>query len=532
VLDHPEKKEDVTETIKAVINLDIAGPVIRRHIYGHFAEHLGGCIYGGFYVGEDSTIPNDQGIRLDVVDALKRIDIPNLRWPGGCFADEYHWKDGIGPKQNRPSLVNSHWGDVEENNHFGTHEFMHLCELLDTEPYIAGNLGSGSVEEMSQWVEYLTRPSASPMTRLRRDNGREEPWRVKFWGLGNESWGCGGNMRPEHYADLARQYGTYCRNHGDNELYRIACGPNVDDYAWTEALMKTVGDLGCGCGPHDHFQAIALHHYSFAQPPEWAFTDLPGAKGSASQFSVEEYYQTVMNAQRMDELITRHSTIMDCYDPSRRIGLVVDEWGTWFDVEPGTNPGFLFQQNTLRDALVAGLHFDIFHRHAQRVVMANLAQTVNVLQSVLHTDGAELILTPTYHVFEMNKRHQDATRLDVHLASPMDVRPVGGLGLRTLSISASTKNGSALLSLTNLDAESERIVEVDLRGGTFDVGRARVLTANQLADYNSAERPGAVAPRDLDEIKQSGDTLTIQVPAHSFVTVELESVGLGQDRSR
>ena len=278
---------------------------------------------------------------------------------------------------------------------------------------------------MSQWVEYLTRPSGSPMARLRRDNGRDEPWRVKFWGLGNESWGCGGNMRPEHYVDLARQYGTYCRNHGDNELYRIAGGANVDDYAWTEALMKSVGDLGCGCRPHDHFQAISLHHYSFAQPPEWAFNDLPGAKGSASQFSIEEYYQTVLNAQRMDELITRHSTIMDCYDPSQRIGLVVDEWGTWFDVEPGTNPGFLFQQNTLRDALVAGLHFDIFHRHAERLAMANLAQTVNVLQSVLHTDGSRLILTPTYHVFEMNKRHHDARRLDVHLASPVGVRPVG-----------------------------------------------------------------------------------------------------------
>ena len=233
----------------------------------------------------------------------------------------------------------------------------------------------------------------------------------------------------------------------------------------------------------------SLHHYSFAQPPEWAFTDLPGAKGSASQFSIEEYYQTVMNAQRMDELITRHSTIMDCYDPSRRIGLVVDEWGTWFDVEPGTNPGFLFQQNTLRDALVAGLHFDIFHRHAQRLVMANLAQTVNVLQSVLHTDGAQLILTPTYYVFEMNKRHHDATRLDVHFASPVDVRPVGDFGLRTLSMSASTKDGTALLSLTNLDAESERIVEVDLRGGAFEVGRARVLTADQLADHNTAGGP-------------------------------------------
>lgn len=339
-------------------------------------------------------------------------------------------------------------------------------------------------------------------------------------------------MRPEHYADLARQYGTYCRNHGDHELYRIACGPNVDDYAWTEALMKTIGDLGSGCRPHEQFQAIALHHYSFAQPPEWAFTDLPGAKGSASQFSVEACYQTVMNAQRMDELITRHSTIMDCYDPNRRIGLVVDEWGTWFDVEPGTNPGFLFQQNTLRDALVAGLHFDIFHHHAERLVMANLAQTVNVLQSVLHSDGAQLILTPTYHVFEMNKRHHDATRLDVHFTSPADVRPVGDSILRTLSMSASTKDGSALLSLTNLDAESAAHRRSGLARRAFEVGRARVLSADLLADYNTAERPAAVAPRELDGIKQSAGTLIIQLPAHSFAAVELDAVGVGKDLYR
>jgi alpha-N-arabinofuranosidase len=362
------------------------------------------------------------------------------------------------------------------------------------------------------------------MARLRRHNGREEPWRVKFWGLGNENWACGGNMRPEYYADLARRYGTYSRHHGNNQLYRIACGPGVDDYAWTEALMKTIGDLGCGCRPQNHFQAISLHHYSFAQPPEWTFTDLPGAKGSATQFSLEDYYQTVMNAQRMDELITRHSTIMDSYDPSGRIGLVVDEWGTWFDVEPGTNPGFLYQQNTLRDALVAGTHFDIFHRHAPRLVMANIAQTVNVLQAVLLTDGTQLIRTPTYHVFEMNKRHHDAARLDVHFASPVETRPVGNRSLRTLSMSASTKDGSALLSLTNLDAASARTVEVDLRGAAFDLGRARILNAAQLADRNTAERPDLVTPQGLEEVKRSNETLTIEVPAHSFVTVELESV--------
>lgn len=512
----------MTDITKAVVNLDLPGPPISRHIYGHFAEHLGHCIYGGIYVGPDSPIPNDGGIRLDVVQALKQIAIPNLRWPGGCFADEYHWEDGIGPKEHRPSIVNTNWGGVEESNHFGTHEFMHLCALLDTEPYIVGNMGSGSVHEMSRWVEYLTRGEGSPMARLRQQNGREEPWRVRFWGVGNESWNCGGNMRPQHYVDLARQYGTFCRNHDGNELYRIACGANIDDYAWTEALMQSVGDLGCGCRPQHHFEAISLHHYSFAQPPEWEFTSEPGYKHTATRFNTAEYYQTMANAQRMDELITRHSTIMDCYDPNRRIGLVVDEWGTWFDVEPGTNPGFLYQQNTLRDALVAGLHFDIFHRHAQRVVMTNLAQAVNVLQAVLLTDGPNLIRTPTYHVFEMNKGHHDAHRLDVRFAAPVEVRRVGKNDLSLLSMSASTKDGAVLLSLTNLDADASRSVAIDLRGGDFAVKRARVLCAPQLTDHNTAEQPEVVVPRALQEVTRTGDTLTIELPAHSFATVELK----------
>ncbi len=502
---------------RAVINLDLVGPTISRHLYGHFAEHLGRCVYGGFYVGEGSPIPNDRGIRLDVVEALRGLDIPNLRWPGGCFADEYHWKDGIGPQADRPSMINTHWGDVEENNHFGTHEFLHLCELLGAEPYISGNVGSGTVEEMSQWVEYLTRRGGSPMVQLRRQNGRGEPWRVPFWGIGNESWGCGGNMRPEYYADLARQYGTYCRDHGDNRLYRIASGANVDDYRWTEALMKTVGDLGCGCRPRDHFQAVSLHHYTFAN--DWHH------KGSATDFSVDDYYQTMLNAQRMDELITRHSNVMDCYDPTGRIGLVVDEWGTWYEVEPGTNPGFLHQQNSLRDALVASLHFDIFHRHAERVVMANIAQTVNVLQAMILTEGEQLVLTPTYHVFEMNKGHHDAAALDVRLKSPGLSRAIADQTLQTLSLTASTKDGRALISLTNLEADAVQRVEVELRGASFEVAGARILNAPTLQHVNTTDQPQAVWPQTFTGLDCSGQLLTVELPAHSFVTVELDLTG-------
>ncbi len=505
----------MTAVTRAIINLDVKGPVISRHIYGHFAEHLGRCIYGGFYVGEDSEIPNDQGIRLDVVEALRGLNIPNLRWPGGCFADEYHWRDGIGPKAERPRMINTHWGDVEENNHFGTHEFLHLCELLGAEPYISGNVGSGTVQEMSQWVEYITRDGDSPMVALRKQNGREEPWTIQYWGIGNETWGCGGNMRPEYYADLARQFGTYCRDHGENRLYRIASGANVDDYAWTEALMKTKGDLGCGCGRRrNFFQAVSLHYYTYEHHHF--------KKGKATEFDLDAYYLTMANAQRMDELITRHSNVMDCYDPDKKTGLVVDEWGTWWDVEPGTNPGFLYQQNTLRDALVASLHFDIFHRHADRVVMANIAQTVNVLQAMILTDGDKLILTPTYHVFEMNKGHHDAVSLPVHVASPNAIREVDGKTLTTLSVSASTKDGQALISLTNLDAEATQSVELDLRGLEFTVAGARILTSPALHDHNTAEHLDVVAPQPFQSYEHSGHRLRVELPAHSFATVQLD----------
>ncbi len=499
---------------KVIINVDIEGPVISRHLYGHFAEHLGRCIYDGFYVGEDSDIPNEGGIRLDVVAALRALNTPNLRWPGGCFADEYHWTDGIGPKAERPSMVNTHWGNVEENNHFGTHEFMALCELLGTEPYVNGNVGSGTVKEMSDWVEYLTRDGDSPMVRLRKQNGRDEPWRVPFWGIGNEAWGCGGNMTAQHYADEARRFATFCRDHGDNKLYRIAAGASNDDYAWTETLMKALNCLGCRNEPRGFYQGISFHYYTV--PGEWS------AKGSATDFSVEEYYATIVAAARIDEIIAGHSAVMDCYDPKKQVGLVLDEWGTWWDVEPGTNPGFLFQQNTLRDALVASLHFDVFHRHADRLVMANIAQTVNVLQAMVLTEGEHLVLTPTYHVFEMNKGHQDAAALQAHLHSPGSVRTVGDRELQTVSVSASRKDGRALISLTNLDAELPIEVELDLRGGQVLGTSARILTADSLTSHNTAAAAPAVAVADHDDGVKVGDGgLRVSLPAHSFVTVEV-----------
>lgn len=496
---------------RAIINLDITGPTISRHLYGHFAEHLGRCIYGGFWVGEDSAIPNVGGIRSDVVEALRAIKIPNLRWPGGCFADDYHWRDGVGPRDQRPRMVNAHWGDVVEDNSFGTHEFLALCELLGAEPYVNGNVGSGTVREMSEWIEYLTRADDSPMAALRRSHGRDEPWRVPFVGIGNEPWGCGGHQRAEAYADLARQYATFVRDHGGNQLYRIAAGAHDDDVSWTRALMEALTPFGTPLAAPGVFQAVSLHHYTTIGT--WA------DKGAATGFDDDEYWQTMAAARRIESILTAHANVMDCYDPQRLVGLVLDEWGTWFNVEPGTNPGFLYQQNTMRDALVAAVHFDAFHARADRLVMANIAQTVNVLQAMILTDvdACALVRTPSYHVFAMNAEHQDAELLATHLDAPQAVRAVAGTDLATLSLSASTKNGAVLVSASNLDL-LEPVQLTDLRGGRLLDPSATVLTADRVDTWNDGEHPDAVAPRP-HEVTATAGALRLEVPPHSFLTV-------------
>ena len=485
-----------------VINADQGKLTINRNIYGHFAEHLGRCIYEGCWVGEDSEIANTRGIRNDVVAALKNLNIPVLRWPGGCFADEYHWKDGIGPRENRPSMINTHWGGVVENNHFGTHEFYDLCEQLDTTPYICGNVGSGTVQEMQEWVEYCTFDGQSPMTELRAENGRSTPWKLPFFGVGNENWGCGGNMRPEFYADEYRRYATYVRNFGGNKTYKIACGPNAADYKWTDVLMERAGKFMDG---------LSLHYYTVVG--DW------NKKGSALEFGEAEYFLTLQRTLQMDEMLTRHGAIMDRYDPEKRVGLIVDEWGTWFDVEPGTNPGFLYQQNTMRDAFVAALNFNLFHHHCDRVQMTNIAQTINVLQAMVLTDGARMTLTPTYHVFEMFKGHQDATYLPIHLTS--DDYKVGDNAIPAISASASQKDGKILLSLAHTDPEHATTIEVDVRGANVQSINGRILRADTLQAHNTFDAPDTVTPQPFDGAKLDGDKLSITLPPASIITLEL-----------
>jgi alpha-L-arabinofuranosidase len=485
---------------RLVLQADQARETINRNIYGHFSEHLGRCIYEGYWVGNDSSIPNVRGIRTDVVEALKKIKVPVLRWPGGCFADEYHWKDGIGPRQDRPTMINTHWGGVTENNHFGTHEFLDLCQQLACEPYICGNVGSGTVQEISQWVEYTTFDGVSPMAGLRAKNGREQPWAVKYWGVGNENWGCGGHMTPEFYADQYKRYGTYVRNYGSNRVYKIACGPNGADYNWTEVLMREAGR---------QMNGLAVHYYCGS-----------GKKSrSATVFDEEDWFDQLKKALRMEELVTKHGQIMDKYDPQKRVAMIVDEWGAWHAVEPGTNPGFLYQQNSIRDALVAGLTLNIFNQRCDRVKMANIAQTINVLQAMILTDKPRMILTPTYHVYEMYTVHHDARLIPTTLESTDYL--MGADKIPNVSVSASrSKEGRIHVTLCNLNPHQAQEVVCRVQGAQVGQVSGRVLTAPQITSHNTFDNPEAVKPVDFKDCRVAPEGFSATLPPRSVVVLE------------
>lgn len=473
------------------LNPERSRGTIHKNIYGHFSEHLGRCIYQGVYVGENSAIPQVRGIRTDVVEALKKIHLPVLRWPGGCFADEYHWRDGIGPKESRKRMVNTNWGGVVEDNSFGTHEFLDLCEQVGCEPYFSANVGSGTVREMAEWIEYTNSDGDSSVVRERRANGREDAWGVKYWGIGNESWGCGGNMRAEYYADVYRRYQTFCRTYGKNKPFRIASGSSGLDYHWTEVLMREAAPMMDG---------ISVHYYTVCG-------DTWEHKGSATDFTEEEYYKTLHKAAYIDEVISQHDAIMTRYDPEKRVGLIVDEWGTWFDVEPGTNPGFLYQQNTMRDALVAAISLNIFNRHCDRVTMANIAQLVNVLQSVILTEGEKMVLTPTWHVFDLYQAHQDAKEIDCFVGT-------GSIGpekwaVERISASASSREGRYTVTAANLDADQPE--EIRITGVRASRAEARVLSGEMHAKNDFEQEMLTTKPLPVT-VEENGD-LTLTLPA-------------------
>ena len=489
--------------MKAVLNARRKTGKISKYIYGQFAEHLGRCIYEGLYVGEDSEIENVNGMRTDVVKALRELEIPVLRWPGGCFADDYHWRDGIGPKEDRPYMVNTNWGKVVENNHFGTHEFFELCEQLGTEPYICGNVGSGSVKEMRDWIEYMTFGGDSPLANERRKNGREKPWKLKYFGVGNENWGCGGNMRPEYYSDLYRQFSVYLRDYGDEPLYKIGCGANAGDTHWTEVVMENAGM---------HMHGISLHSYQF----EGVWED----KGESNVFDEKGYYNVLADTVLLEQYIDAHIAVMDKCDPEKKVALIVDEWGNWFNVMPGTNPGFLYQQATMRDAISAMLCFHSFHRHSDRIHMANIAQIVNVLQAMVLTEGEKMVLTPTYHIFKMMKGHMDGDLLDIDYTSDT-IESEKGRDVPQISMSASEKDGKITLSVCNTSLDADKEIELEIRDREISKISGELLTADEMTAVNDFEDGERIKPVAADA-QLSGNTVKIELPKMSAAVFTIE----------
>ncbi len=479
-------------------------PVIPAEIYGQFAEHLGRCIYDGIWVGKDSPVPNIDGYRKDLLDALRELKVPVLRWPGGCFADEYHWRDGIGPLESRPRMINSNWGGTVEDNSFGTHEFLNLCEMLGIEPYISGNVGSGTVEELAKWVEYITAKDGT-MADLRKANGREEPWKLKYLGIGNESWGCGGCMRPEFYANLYRRYQVYCRDYDGNRLYKVASGASDYDYNWTRVLMQDA---------RGHMDGLSLHYYAVM---DWS------AKGSATVFTESDYYNLLGKAVEVDKVLREHEAVMDEFDPDGKVDLLLDEWGTWWDVEPDTNPGHLYQQNTMRDAIMAALSLNIFNSHTKRLKMANIAQMVNVLQAMILTRGSDIVLTPTYHVFRMYNVHQDARFVPSECDAARKTAP-DGRPYPVVSVSVSrSESGAYNISLANTDLKKSQIVELLFDDFAPNGVRGEILTSAEITDFNDfGENACKVAPAAFTDVKKNGRKLTVELPAASVVVLSAD----------
>jgi alpha-N-arabinofuranosidase len=490
--------------VKVTIHADQPGEVINPNVYGQFAEHLGAGIYEGVWVGEKSPIPNTNGYRNDVIDALKNLHVPVVRWPGGCFADEYHWRDGIGPREKRPVKVNTHWGGVAETNAFGTHEFMTFAEMIGTKVYISGNVGSGSPQEMADWMEYMTSDTVSTLANERRKNGRDKPWEVNFFGIGNETWGCGGNMTPEWYSNLFRQFATYVKAPRGHRPKIVASGGNDAGTDWVSVLTTNV---------HRDMDAIS-HHYYTIPGKEWR------NKGKSIGFPEAEWISTLSHTMRIDEYITNNEKILDQNDPQGKVAFYVDEWGTWYDPEPGREPGFLWQHNTLRDALVAGLNFNIFHRHAKRVQMTNIAQMVNVLQAMILTDGPKMALTPTYHVFQMYIPFQGATYLPSEITTPE--YKLADETVPAVSVSAARDtSGKLQLALVNLDPNREAVVTTQITGAAATQAQGRVLTAKTMDARNTVDAPAAIYPVKI-AAERKGSALVVRLPPKSVSVLRLQ----------
>jgi len=506
-----------TEPDKVVLTVNVSQPgaKIDRNIFGQFAEHLGHGIYEGIWVGPDSKIPNTRGIRNDVVDALKALKVPNVRWPGGCFADEYHWRNGIGPNDQRGVTLNPNWGGVIEPNTFGTHEFMDFLDQIGAEAYISVNVGSGAPREAADWLEYMTTDQPTTLAKERAANGHPAPYKVGYLGLGNESWDCGGNMTPDYYLSRMKIYSRFVRNFNPeqqepHQMLKIAVGPGGDEprwTEWTEAIMKA----------YQHHQwswdmnGLSMHSYTVVKwPPSFASVG----------FAETEYAQILKSTLEMDGLIAKHSAIMDKYDPEKKVALVVDEWGTWYAPLPGSNPGFLVQQNSLRDAVLAALNLNLFARHADRVRMANIAQMVNVLQAMIMTNKEKMVLTPTYYVFKMYVPFQDATFVPITIDAGWYTHGDAALP-RLDAIAAKDKSGKLWIAITNLDPNRDVEIGASLVGITAKSATGVTLTAPKVDSVNTFEAPNTVVPKPMSARVQSGKLLLkLEPKSVSVISVE------------
>jgi alpha-N-arabinofuranosidase len=498
------------DTVALTIDAAHPGATINRNIFGQFAEHLGHGIYEGVWVGPESPIANTRGIRNDVVAALRELHVPNVRWPGGCFADNYHWRNGIGPQ--RAVTLNPDWGGVTEPNTFGTHEFMDFAQQIGAAPYLSINVGSGTVREAAEWLEYLTTPQPTTLALERAANGHREPYKVPILGIGNENWDCGGNMTPEYYADLMKDYARFARNYNPDEqdanhMLRIAVGPGGGEprfAEWTEVMMKAWQNRKWSWD----IDGISLHNYTVIN---W------DNKHVSTGFGEKEYAEILQKTLQMDGLIRQHEAIMDRYDPQKKLALAVDEWGAWYAPLPGSNPGFLSQQNSQRDAVLAALNLNIFARHADRVRIANIAQMINVLQAMILTDGSKMLKTPTYHVFRMYVPFQDATFLPVQFIA--GTWKQGSITLpRVDAIAARDGSGKLWLSLTNLDPERPARIEVQVNGASVGSASGETLAAPRVDSINTFEAPNAVAPKSL-RVDVAGDKVSVTLAPASVSVI-------------
>jgi alpha-N-arabinofuranosidase len=482
------------------------GPVISKYVYGQFAEHLGTGVYGGLWVGPESAIPNTRGWRNDVVAALKALHVPVVRWPGGCFADQYHWRDGIGARAGRPVRINTNWGGVDENNAVGTHEFFELVEQIGADAYVNGNLGSGTVQEMAEWVEYLTAGGNSSLAALRASNGHPAPYKVAFFGVGNEAWGCGGNMQVEQYAREYSRYASFLHPAPGSTMQFIAAGGHDDDTSWTDYLSSRV---------RGRLDGVSFHYYTSPGPDR-------NGKYGATGFDEDRWIWTLQQTQRMEGFISANVAKLDQHDKQNKLAFVVDEWGTWYDAEEGSRSGFLVQQNSLRDAVVAALNFNIFHAHAERVRMTSIAQMVNVLQAMIRTDGASMVLTPTYHAFKMYVPFQDASSVPVRLANNPSYA-FGGVSMPAVSASAARgKDGKLYLALVNTNPREAAEVAVDVDGASAASASGTVLTAGAMDAHNTFAAPDVVKPAPFAATARGGK-LAMKLPAKSIVVVAVQA---------